>query len=438
MKNFQCTRILTQQDGSMMVVALMVMAILSIIGIHAISISSTEQQITVNAQTQQTAFYDADSGVQYTLGCIEGDLKDNTIDNDTVLPTSVGSTVAYAYGTPAGFSFLISTPGITMLSSDSGGDTFGFTSTGKAENAYVNAQSEINITFRRSVLTPFSFAGFGDKSMVVNNSGVTKSYDSESLDPAKNDPNDPSFITGSEADVGSNESLTTKNFALINGDGIIGEAIDGTPGVANIDVGTVFAGNGPDYQDRIDPDPLGINSGGEYDPTTYADSADNDNDLAGVGTDIDLGNGDIITLEGKSGGANYYFTNIILKNGATLDIDTTHGPVNIFIDGGELDAKYGSDINPNGSALDFAIYSNYESTASNPAIQFHNSSDFAGVVYAPNANILMNNSSDIYGAIWGSSIDIRNSGELFYDEALIRKYSIPTNDLSLFTWEEVQ
>jgi hypothetical protein len=310
MKNFQCTRVLKQQDGSMMVVVLMIMAILSIIGIHSITISSTEQQITINSQTQQTAFYDADSGVQYTLGCIEKALKEavvENVDNDTglpVLPTAVGSTVAVTYATPAGSFFVISV--IKMIAEDP--NVYEFTSTGNAENAHGNLQAVIKATFRKDELSPFTFAAFGDKSMEVKNSGITKSYDSESDDTTKNDPNDPGFISGSEADVGSNEHLITKNAAVINGDGVVGEAVDGTPGVADINAGTVFAGDGPTFQERIEPDPLGIDSGGEYDPTTYADSADNDNNLAnggaGVGTDINLGNGDTVTLEGKSGGAN--------------------------------------------------------------------------------------------------------------------------------------
>jgi hypothetical protein len=48
----------------------------------------------------------------------------------------------------------------------------------------------------------------------------------------------------------------------------------------------------------------------------------------------------------------------------------------------------------------------------------------------------MKNSSAIYGAIWGSDITIRNSGELFFDEALTDKYELTKkNELSLVSWE---
>jgi hypothetical protein len=50
----------------------------------------------------------------------------------------------------------------------------------------------------------------------------------------------------------------------------------------------------------------------------------------------------------------------------------------------------------------------------------------------------MKNSSAIYGAIWGSDITIRNSGELFFDEALTDKYELTnTNELSLASWRVI-
>ncbi len=429
----------------MMIVALMIMAILSIIGIHAIGISSTEQQITVNAQTQQTAFYDADSGVQYTLGCIERDLKDNTIDNDSVLPTSVGSTVTCSYGTPAGFSFQISD--LEMTASTPNFDVYSFTSTGNAGNAHINAQALINATFRKGISNPFRFAAFGDKKMDIKNSGVTWSYDS--TNPGNDFTNPGSLISNHLADVGSNDLLIAHNGSLVDGNGVIGVKDDGsTVGDVNYygSPGPTFNGDSNLSVDRIDPDPLGIDSGGEYDPTTY--STINDNATHGtitskwgtnpIGTVISTKNGDTVTLKGKPGGSNFYFTDVELKNSVALDVDTTNGPVNIFVDGGTFDARNGSITNSGGSPLDFAIYSNAESATGSADVILHNSSEFQGVIYAPKANLEMKNSAAVYGAVWGKEIVFHNSFNLFYDEALSTKYSAPSNDVSLISWEEVR
>jgi len=438
MKNFQCAKILKQQDGSMMIVALMIMAILSIIGINAISISSTEQQITVNSQTQQSAFYDADSGVQYTLGSIENALK-NPVSGVLVLPVSVGDTVPYAYGMPAGFSFGISD--ITMPNTAS----YAFTSTGHSGNAYTDAQSVINVRFTRGTTEAISFAAFGDKKMDIKNSGVTWSYDSRN--PGNDFTNPGSLVSKHEADVGSNELLIAHNGSQVDGDGVIGLLDDGvTDGTVSYmgTPGPMFTGNPNAGGDRIDPDPLGIDSGGIYDPTTY--SASNDNAAYGtitsrgsttpIGTAITTKNGDTVTLEGKPGGSNFYFTDVTLKNSVSLNIDTTNGPVNIFVDGGTFDARNGSITNSGGSALDFAIYSNTESTSGSADVILHNSSEFSGVIYAPKANLEMKNSAAVHGAVFGREIVFHNSFTLFYDEALNDKYATVSDDVALISWEE--
>ncbi|MBN1932208.1 MAG: pilus assembly PilX N-terminal domain-containing protein [Desulfobacterales bacterium] len=435
MKYFQCTNILKQQDGSAMVIALMMMALLSIIGINAVTISSTEQQISVNAETQKMAFYDADSGVQYTLGSIENALE-NGVPN--VLPTSIGSSVAYTYGTPAGFFFNISNISMT------GSNVYSFTSTGNSGNAHIDAQAVISVTFRKGATNPIEFAAFGDEKLDTKNGGTTQSYDSSSADPTKNDPSHPSFQSTHEADVGSNDWLVTHNGAMIDGDGVFGEQDDGSATQDGIHGGTIFYGTAGVDAGRIDPDPLGINSGGVYDPTTYSASNDNAthatiNGAFIAGDTISTSNGDNVTLTGKVGGSNFYFTSVELKNNVTLVINTTLGPVNIFLDGGGattgtiFDAKNSSITNTSGNPTDFSIYSN-----SAQKIDFKHGSEFRGFVYAPLGDIDMKNSSAVYGALWGKTVDIKNSGTLYYDAALSDKYIVTTNDVSLLSWEEVQ
>jgi hypothetical protein len=49
---------------------------------------------------------------------------------------------------------------------------------------------------------------------------------------------------------------------------------------------------------------------------------------------------------------------------------------------------------------------------------FKNSSDFYGVIYAPNAEIIMDNSANLYGAIVAKDFEQRNSGTFNYDASL--------------------
>jgi len=51
-------------------------------------------------------------------------------------------------------------------------------------------------------------------------------------------------------------------------------------------------------------------------------------------------------------------------------------------------------------------------------MQFKNSSDFYGVIYAPSAEVIMNNSANLYGAIVARDFEQKNSGTFNYDASL--------------------
>jgi len=167
---------------------------------------------------------------------------------------------------------------------------------------------------------------------------VTQSYDSSSSDTTENDPGDPSFQSTHEADVGSNDWLVTHNGALIDGSGVFGEKADGSPTTDGINGGTTFYGTTPVNAGRIDPDPLGVNSGGEYDPTTYSASNHNLTHASPPISGNAISTNGNVTLSGQSGGSNFYLTSVELKSGATLTIDTSAGEVNIFL-AGSFEAK---------------------------------------------------------------------------------------------------
>lgn len=438
---------LKSQDGNAMIVTLMVMAILSIVGVNAITISTNEQKITTNVETQKASFYDADSGVQFALASLENGLIAGTAN---VLPANVGDTVTFItdpddpddpHATPDGFSFEISD--IEMIAVTPNFNVYSFTSTGHSQNAYREADTVINVRFRRGNSSAITFAAFADTKLDTKSSGTTLSYDSSSPDPTKNNPGSALFATTHQADVGSNDWLVTHNGASIDGDGIFGEQDDGSATTDGIHDPSDFYGTAPVNVGRIDPDPLGINTAnGEYNPTTY--SAVNDNAAYAtingnpvVGNTIITNNGNTVTLTGKPGGSNFYFTKVDLKNSVTMNINTTNGPVNIFLDGSGaasgviFDSKNSTTINITpGTPTDFTIYSN-----STQKINFKHNSEFSGFVYAPFGSIDMKNSSSVYGALWGNNIDIKNSGTLYYDEALADKYTIQNNNLSLISWE---
>ncbi len=149
-----------------------------------------------------------------------------------------------------------------------------------------------------------------------------------------------------------------------------------------------------------------------------------------------------MTLYGKTGGSSFYVTEITLSNEATLTIDTTGGPVNIYLEGnletandtkikvlgnskatiylsGKLTAKNDSEINKTErNPPNLTIYS-----CSTENMVFENDTVFAGAVFAPNATITVKNDAKIYGALWGNKIQIENDGKVYFDTSLTNAFS---------------
>lgn len=413
-------RILNRNErGTVLVISLMFLLILGLLGTTAVVMTTTDTKIGSNYSASQKAFFDADAGVNYAENQIEAGLEAGTFS----LPTATGSdnATSLAYTTPPGFSFSISN--IEML----GPNAYFLTSTGNGPD---NAQAQITVRFKMD--SAITFAAFGDKELNTKNSSTILSYNSHSSDATKNDPAGTSYQTTHEADVGSNDWLVTHNGTSIDGSGVLGEKVDGSTTTNSIHAGTTFYDTTPVNLGRIDPDPLGVNSGGQYDPATYSVSNDNlAHAIPAIAGDTISTNSNV-TLTGKSGGSNFYLTSVELKNGATLTINTTVGEVNIFLTG-TFTAKTGSVIVLTPDSLDatkFSIFSN-----STSKIDFKNSSTVVGLVYAPYAPIKIKNSKAFYGAVWGSDVDIKNSETFYFDSGLSDKYL--SNDLTITTWRDV-
>ena len=58
------TSIIKNQQGSIIIIAMIILALLTIIGVSATNISTTEVQVSTNALLHNIAFYTADSGIE--------------------------------------------------------------------------------------------------------------------------------------------------------------------------------------------------------------------------------------------------------------------------------------------------------------------------------------------------------------------------------------
>ncbi len=409
---------LHNERGVVLVTGLMFLAVLMMVGITTVVISANDVKISRNYNNAIQAFNNAESGVQYAMGKIEDGLSDASYS----LPQNVGDTAVITDpGTdtvPGTYSFSLST--IEKLSATAyAKERFQFTSTGNGPSNPLGSTSQADVvaTLRRE--PAIVYAAFGDTSADLNASANVYSYDSGTT-PSPT----PTDSTG-DGDVGSNGNVDVKNGTYI--DGYIGLGDDGSNEATLTDTGGTYSGS--EDVDRVDPDPLGV-VGGEYAAhfTTY--SSGNNNASAGISANIiNLTPGDTMTLTGP---ANYYVTSIDIASGATLDIDTSGGEVNIWLTGaGGVDVKNGANINMSVGSLptDFSIFSDSASS-----IKFYNSQDFIGLIYAPLATVELKNSTNFYGAIWANVVDMKSSVNLYYDTSLQDDFF--SKDMSLVAWDE--
>lgn len=442
------------QRGAALVISLVFIALLGMLGTTAYVMTSTDLKIGSNYRASAQAFFDADAGINYAIDQIEAGLKAGsfTLPPNLGDPTNSGDTNSVSlasFAAPTGFGFSYPAPGLTKVYDDP--NTYRYTCIGTGPS---NSTTSITVTAKLKPV--IEFAVFGDKKVDVGNTAGIYSYSSSSgIAPT-------SANSTGEGDAGSNESMILRNNCVVDGDVALGDDGAGNEGVLTDQGGIVSGTNGEDI-DRVDPDPLGV-VGGEYAAnfTTYSTSNDNgDSNLvcesptgAISGIDIDIGNGNTLTLKGKSGGANYYFDDIKLKNNSILYIDTTNGPVHIYLTG-EIDAVTGSNfINTTdttcagagtcctcvaatctiGKPSDFAIFANSQS--STDKISIGNDVDFAGFIYAPYLTVRMDNSANIYGAIIAGEVEIVNSVEIYFDTDMKEDYT--TKDLMLMSWRDVR
>lgn len=416
---------LANEKGVVLVTGLVFLAVLTLIGTGAYITTSNELDISRNYRLSKKAFYDAEAGVEYALAMVEDGLAAAT---PLVLPTSTSGPVTVPNATaPGDFYFTLSTISYVDV------NTYLVTINTVTSQG---SKAEIAVTFQRDTEPAMSLAAFGDQAIIGKNAATYVSYNSESGDPNNDHPSDAGWSSTGEADIGSNGELDLKSGTVVDGDGYLGEDSPGGTDATITDPSVVDEVKPVDW---VDPDPLGIDDGGKYDPTSYSDSADHDNDDYGIPTSLNLSG--TLTLCGKPGGANYYFTDLVLKNGASLVVDTTGdtcattGPVNIFVDNTSayIDFKNGSSMNTTGNATDFTLFSN-----TTGKIDLKHGGDFTGLIYAPKSDIDIKNSGNLYGAAWGNTVETKNSGIIYYDTALKDKYSVESDDVVISSWRNVR
>lgn len=473
------------EHGLALVLVLVLLAVLTVVGLTAVTMTSTDLLVGGNYKSSQRAFYNAEAGVHYTLSRIPGALvtlgrlpgelvttnlcrdgRTQPRDNRLCLNSTGPQNESYDIGTvPEGFSFELAATGTFKRISNTHKYYFQVTSN-PLPNSSIRSTIEAVIQRRSSV--PYGI--FGDDLVKLNSGGTVYSYDSRIVKDRDPQPDD---STG-EADVGSNGVVSAYSETSpleLDGDVILGGKGKDEPAAF------LFRGSGERHRPPGDStvtidgedillkdvapivsDPLNVKTVVGEKKENFDDAIENDNEDASiVDNKIDLSKDESIILapdpnQDATATGNYYLTSLELNDGSRLTIDTSKMNVNIYL--GEATLRKGAVFETKGSGkvsifLDgkltiesklemagpptsFFIYSRSEES-----IDFYQGGPFKGLVYAPYAEIKIYSEKN-YGLLWGKRIDMvqDNPSEFYFDMAL--RDLFPSQNIELLSWKELR
>ncbi|MBN1828649.1 MAG: pilus assembly PilX N-terminal domain-containing protein, partial [Deltaproteobacteria bacterium] len=211
---FPSTMIGKKDGGFVLVTAILLLAVMVLVGTAVLTQTSIESKITGNLRSDRTAFFNAEAGVQYTLEKLKQDFGAGVL-----LPS--GSSIALSYAAPAGFSCTLPTT-LTAL----GSNRYRFQVSGNSPDGSTAA---IEVELTTAAKSAFQQGLFGDLLVDLKSSSGVYSFDSR-VTPHPNPADYPGASTN-KADVGSNGEVRVYMDTYIDGSVMLGDNGAGTEAV---------------------------------------------------------------------------------------------------------------------------------------------------------------------------------------------------------------
>ncbi len=368
-----------KRRGAAVPLAMIAVMILLAMGVGLLSLGANARINSIRVSQVIAARSAADSGLTMAVFEMSEKLKVKPFD-DNSLPEATNEALPYCDSV---YSYTVT---------DNSDDSY----TIEAEGISGGAVRRVACTLK--VLGPFEYAIFGQDGMQLMNSSKVDWYNFDDDDKL--------------LQIGTNSieagAITLKNSAYINGDVVVGAG--GDPDVAVSNSGTI-AGDTLASREEHELPAIIVPESLQSLPSSGTIQNDVVVTTSAKYSGIDLQNSKTMKIDGDV--ALYVTGDIILGNSAEIEIDDD-GSLILYL-GGNIESKNSSKINNNTEdAKKLQIYG----LDSCEVMNFKNSSEIYGTIYAPNADVIMHNSNDVYGAIISKTLEFKNSGELHYDASL--------------------
>jgi len=370
----------SKRNGSAIPLAVVAVMILLAMGVGMLTLGTSSRIYSTRSASDIAARCAVDSGLTMALFAMNEKLKVKPW-NDSTLPEATNESLPNC---DAVFSYTVT-----------GNLSTGYT----IESIGTSGHAERKVTCILKPQGPFEFAVFGEESVELKNSAVVDWYnydtDSENLKIGTN-----SIASG---------ALTLKNSAVVNGDVIVG--MGGSPDIVIDDFGANITGATYVMTKRCELPSIAVPQWLESLPSSEPITDDLTVTNSAKYSGINLQNNKTLLIDGD---VTLYVTGeIILGNSAEVQIDNDASLI-LYL-GGDFEGKNSSTINnltQDTKKLQIYCLDSCEN------MQFKNGSDFYGVIYAPNADVIMKNSANLYGSIVAKDFEQKNSSTFNYDASL--------------------
>ncbi len=383
--------ILKRRDGSVLIIAVIVIMILAGLSAALLTVSTAQSRAVSITEDSFKAFYIAEAG-------ISAGISEITSGTDSDKDGEIGSVASvFASGNFA----------VTAVQSPAiGADHWTISSVGD----FSDRQRGVEAVIGPAPSSPFQQSLFGDLDMTLAGNVFSDSYDSAdgtyAAQAVNVDPWSGETYANTNGDIGSNSDVT-----VTGGVTIFGDLTPGMNGSVTVSGGgaLIYGSTAP----RTEPAEF---ESYEYDPpATPADPSPSSGTTLTDGTyhfdELKIAGGGVITLDGD---IVIYVDNNISVNGTVnilpgSNVTIHHGTGSISFAGNGI-------VNGSQDPSVLDIFS-----ASTTTVKIAGSSDFYGTIYAPEAQITPSGNSATYGAMIGKTLKINGTPRFHYDEALGRK-----------------
>ena len=385
----------TKRHGSVMVLALCAVVILSVMGGALLSLGMNSRIFATRAASQVAARCAADAGLAKAVFEMNKKLSVTPWDGST-LPSATADVLP---GTGATFSYSVTTDDAAAASTSSTG-SYVIESVGQ----FGEASRKVTGTLR--LKSPFEGAISTRGNLELKAGTLVDGYDSR--DPSATDVTAPIHTTSTLAgSIILNAGVVVDGTVVVGPDGDVDTVIKDLGATTGARYACPYECEFPPVTaPQLDAKPKIIVKGapprtlGPGDSGKYPEIVLKGDVQPGI---LEVSGGDVVLhVTGKIDLGEG--CEIIVNSGASLTL---------YVDGNIVSGN-NSGFNNKNSPRDFKLFG----TGAGQTFDIKAKSDIFGAVYAPNADIVMKASGNIYGSVVSQSFALKSGGNFYYDVAL--------------------